>query len=362
MLTSSSRRSSAGFRPFEVGEVRVPNRIVMGPMTRNRAHSSGTPAPIMATYYAQRASAGLIVTEGTQPSAIGQGYPNTPGLHAPEHVEGWRRVTDAVHQEGGLIFVQLMHSGRISHSSLLPGGAAPVGPSAVAARGSVYTAAGMLPLEVPRRLSEGEIECTIQDFADAAGNAVRAGFDGVEVHAGNGYLLHQFLATNANRRRDRWGVSVAGRIRLTVEVTRAVARRVGPGRVGLRISPRNPYNDIEEEGYEETYLRLADVVAPLGIAYLHVAESHDRELTRRLRARWPGTLILNPDSSGRAKGQTELELIDEGVADLISFGSLFLANPDLPRRLAQGGPFNEPDRATFYGGDERGYTDYPTLP
>ena len=216
----------------------------------------------MATYYAQRASAGLIVTEGTQPSAVGQGYPNTPGLHAPEHVTGWRRVTDAVHESGGVIFVQLMHSGRISHSSLLPDGVAPVGPSAVAAQGSVFTTAGMRPLEVPRELTGGEIEATIQDFADAAENAVRAGFDGVEVHAGNGYLLHQFLATNANLRADRWGGPADGRIRLPVEVTQAVARRIGAGRVGFRISPNNPYNDIREERYQETYAELVDALSP----------------------------------------------------------------------------------------------------
>jgi N-ethylmaleimide reductase len=351
----------AGFQPFDLGDVRVANRIVMGPMTRSRAARSGAPTGVMATYYAQRASAGLIVTEGTQPSAVGQGYPNTPGLHAPEHVTGWRRVTDAVHASGGVIFVQLMHSGRISHSSLLPDGVAPVGPSAVAAQGSVFTTAGMRPLEVPRELTAREIEATIQDFADAAENAVRAGFDGVEVHAGNGYLLHQFLATNANLRTDRWGGPADGRIRLPVEVTRAVARRIGAGRVGFRISPNNPYNDIREERYQETYAELVDALTPLAIAYLHVAESGDRDLTARLRRRWRGALILNPDSAGRTKGLAELALIDDGLADLVSFGALFLANPDLPRRLALGGPFNEPNHATFYGGDARGYTDYPTL-
>lgn len=356
-----ANRVSTGFQPFDLGEVRLRNRIVMGPMTRNRAAPTGEPTPVMATYYAQRASAGLIITEGTQTSALGQAYPNTPGLHAPGHVDGWRRVTRGVHESGGVIFAQLMHSGRISHSSLLPGQVAPVGPSAVAARGSVYTADGMRPLEVPRPLSEEEVEATIEEFAEAAGKAVLAGFDGVEVHAGNGYLLHQFLSTNANRRGDRWGGSVQGRIRLPLEVTRAVAGRIGAGRVGLRISPNNPYNDIEEEGYADTYLGLVDALGPLRIAYLHVAESGDRELTVRLRRQWSGALILNPDGSGRIKGSGELRLIEEGVADLVSFGSLFLANPDLPRRLAQGGPFNEPDRATFYGGDERGYTDYPTL-
>ncbi|MBO0693430.1 MAG: alkene reductase [Acidimicrobiaceae bacterium] len=344
-----------------MGDVRIANRIVMGPMTRNRATASGTPTPAMATYYAQRASAGLIVTEGTQPSAIGQAYPNTPGLHAAEHVAGWRVVTDAVHEAGGVIFAQLMHSGRIGHSSVLPDGMTPVGPSAIAARGTVYTSAGLRPLEAPRALTEAGIERTVGDFADAAANAIRAGFDGVEVHGGNGYLLHQFLSSNANLRSDGWGGSVAGRIRLPVEVTRAVADRIGAGRVGFRISPNNPYNDIVEEGYQRTYLELVEALAKLGIAYLHVAETGDRALTVRLRARWPGALILNPDSGGHSKGSGDLQLVEEGLADMVSFGALFLANPDLPRRLALGGPFNEPDRATFYGGDELGYTDYPTL-
>lgn len=333
----------------------------MGPMTRNRASASGAPTPAMATYYAQRATAGLIITEGTQPSAVGQAYPRTPGLYAPEHVSGWRGVTDTVHQAGGVIFAQLMHGGRIGHSSVLPGGVTPVGPSAVAARGTVFTPAGPRPLETPRELTEADVERTLRDFADAAGHAVRAGFDGVEVHAGNGYLLHQFLSTNANRRRDRWGGSIAGRTRFPVEVVRAVAGRIGAGRVGIRVSPNNPYNDIVEEGYQSTYLELVRALAPLGIAYLHVAETGDREFTVRLRDHWPGTLILNPEGGGREKGPAGLRLIEEKVADLVSFGTLFLANPDLPRRLALGGPLNEPDRSTFYGGGERGYTDYPTL-
>ena len=334
-------------------------------MIRCRAYGQGaSPTELMATYYAQRASAGLIVTEGTQPSPVGQGYPNTPGLHSPEQVTAWRQVTDAVHAAGGTIFAQLMHSGRIGHPSILPDGLTLVGPSPIAAHGQSFTPTGLQDYVTPTELTEQGIADTIADFAHAARNAVDAGFDGVEIHGANGYLVHQFLSTNANQRTDGWGGSVDGRVRFAVEVTRAVADAIGADRVGLRLSPANPLNDIVEDDFRDTYPALVDAIEPLGLAYLHVMEmgpNADRDLTLDLRKRFTGTFILNPATTVVVTGQERLSLVEDGTADMISFGALFLANPDLPARLAAGGPFNQPDPATFYGGDEPGYTDYPRL-
>lgn len=356
---------TTAFDPIEIAGKHLPNRIVMAPMTRSRAHGpKGTATPMMATYYAQRASAGLIVTEGTQPSVIGQGYPNTPGLHSLEQVAAWRTVTDAVHRADGVIFAQLMHTGRIGHPCLLPDGLVPVGPSPVAAAGHVFTFEGMKDFVTPVELTEAGIADTVADFAQAARNAIDAGFDGVELHGANGYLLHQFLSTNANQRSDGWGGSVEGRIRLTVEVARAVTDAVGGQRVGLRISPANSFNDIVEDDYRDTYPALVDALEPVGLAYLHtmeMGEKADRELTHELRKRFGGLFILNPSTPDSVTGIGELALIEDGTADMISFGTLFLANPDLPARLAAGGPFNTPDTATFYAGDEHGYIDYPEL-
>ena len=350
------------FDPIDLPGARLANRIAMAPMTRSRAYGPGaSPTAAMVTYYAQRASAGLIITEGTQPSVVGQGYPDTPGLHSAEQVAAWREVTEAVHAADGVIYAQLMHSGRIGHPSLLPEGLHPVGASPVAAAGQVYTADGPQTFVTPVELTGQDIATTIADFTDAARNAVEAGFDGVELHGGNGYLLHQFLSTNANQRTDRWGGSVEGRVRLVVETVRAVADTIGAARVGLRISPANPYNDIVEDDHRETYRALIAALEPVGLAYLHIAEAGDRELTLELRKAWSGTLILNPGTPGRSTGPEDLHLVEDGVADVLSFAGLFLANPDLPARLAAGGPYNPPERATFYGGDERGYTDYPAL-
>ncbi|MFI9240176.1 alkene reductase [Streptomyces sp. NPDC053079] len=350
------------FDPIDLGGTRLANRIAMAPMTRGRAYGPGTsPTPAMETYYAQRASAGLMVTEGVQPSVVGQGYPDTPGLHSQEQVAAWRKVTDAVHREGGVIFAQLMHTGRIGHPSLLPDGLVPVGPSPVAAQGQVFTKEGPKDFVVPRELSEEEIRRTIADFAAAARNAIAAGFDGVEIHGANGYLIHQFLAPNANHRTDAWGGSVEHRVRFAAEVAAAVAEAIGGERVGFRVSPGNPYNDIAEDDVAEVYEALLARLAPLGLAYLHMIEGPDRELTHRLRKQWPAAFVLNPLTYPRPTGPDALGLIADGTADMVSFGALFLANPDLPARLAADGPFNSPDPATFYGGDERGYTDYPAL-
>ncbi|MCU7821037.1 alkene reductase [Kitasatospora sp. DSM 101779] len=353
---------TTAFDPIVLGGKPLASRLVMAPMTRSRAYGPGAqPTELMATYYAQRAGAGLIVTEGVQPSPVGQGYPDTPGLHTPGQVAAWRRVTDAVHREGGTIFAQLMHTGRIGHPSLLPDGLVPVAPSAVAAEGQVFTHQGPQDFVVPRELTEAQIHETIADFAAAARNAVEAGFDGVEIHGANGYLIHQFLAPNTNRRTDAWGGTVEGRIRFAVEVTTAVAESIGGDRVGLRISPGNPYNGIAEDDPAEAYEALLGRLAGLGLAYLHLLEGPDGELTGRLRKVWPGVFVLNPFTHPAATGPQALALVGNGTADMVAFGALFLANPDLPARLAAGGPFNTPDPATFYGGDHRGYTDYPAL-
>lgn len=355
---------STAFQSYDLSGKHLANRIVMAPMTRSRAYGDGQcPTDLTATYYTQRASAGLIVTEGIQPSVIGQGYPDTPGLHSAEQVAAWRKVTDAVHAEGGVIFAQLMHTGRVGHPSLM--GLTPVGPSAVAAKGQVFTLEGPKDFVTPKELTDAEIIETIADHVSAARNAIEAGFDGVELHGANGYLIHQFLAPNSNQRTDRWGGSPEARIRFAVETAKAVAEAIGANKVGIRLSPGVPLQDIDEsdEGEREaTYTALVDALAPLGLAYLHQMEGPGvRDLTLRLRKQFPGTYVLNPFTAPRPTGPEELQLIEDGVTDLVSYGSLFLANPDLPERLAAGGPFNAPDPASFYGGDHTGYTDYPTL-
>ncbi|MEU6591707.1 alkene reductase [Streptomyces sp. NPDC046881] len=353
---------TTAFDSIDLGGKRLTSRVVMAPMTRSRAYGPGAePTELMATYYAQRAGAGLIVTEGIQPSVVGQGYPDTPGLHTPGQVKAWQNVTEAVHREGGVIYAQLMHSGRIGHPSLLPDGLVPVAPSAVAAEGQVFTHEGPKDFTVPKELSEAEIRQTIEDYATAARNAIEAGFDGVEIHGANGYLIHQFLAPNTNRRDDAWGGDVEGRIRFAVEVTTAVAEAIGGHRVGLRIAPGIPFNDMAEDNPGETYSALLGRIAGLDLAYLHLVEGPDRDLTRSLRGAWPGTFVLNPFTFPDVTGPDALKLVEDGTADMVAFGALFLANPDLPRRLAAGGPFNTPDPSTFYGGDHRGYTDYPAL-
>ncbi|MFF0276580.1 MULTISPECIES: alkene reductase [unclassified Streptomyces] len=354
---------TTAFDPVDLAGTRLANRIAMAPMTRSRADAdTRTPTALVAEYYAQRASAGLIITEGTQPSAVGQGYPNTPGLHSAEQTAAWREVTDAVHERGGKIFVQLMHAGRISHPVVLGGGLHPVGPSAVAPKGQLFAGTGLIDFVAPRELTADEIRQTVAGFAEAARNAVDAGFDGVEIHGANGYLIQQFLASGSNRRTDEWGGPVENRIRLAVEVVEAVAAEIGPERTGLRISPANTYNDIAETDTEELYPALVAAIEHVGIAYLHVSEPAPevRELTLALRKAFSGTFILNPATEGPTNADA-LALIEDGTADLVAYGALFLANPDLPARLRAGGPYNTPDTATFFGGDHRGYTDYPAL-
>ncbi|MEV5483095.1 MULTISPECIES: alkene reductase [Streptomyces] len=352
---------TTAFDPIDLAGTRLANRIVMAPMTRNRATAEGVPTPSMVRYYTQRASAGLIITEAAQTAPIGRGYPLTPGLHTPAQVAGWREVTDSVHAAGGRIFAQLWHGGRIGHPVLLADGRLPVAPSAVAAAGQGFTHEGPKDFVTPRALTGEEIPETIAGFADAARNALEAGFDGVEIHGANGYLIHQFLAPGSNLRTDEWGGSDEARARFAIEVVKAVAAAVGAHRTGLRLSPGNPFNDIHEPAPEATYTTLVDAIAPLGLAYLHTCDVRDTELLSRLRKRFGGTFLLNPATDGRPTGPEELPLVERGEADLLAYGALFLANPDLPRRLARGGPFNTPDRDSFYGGDDSGYLDYPAL-
>lgn len=350
------------FDPITLGDRKLKNRVVMSPMTRSRAYGpENSPTDDVTTYYAQRAGAGLIVTEGTQPNVIGQGYPNTPGLHSDVQIAAWRKVTDAVHANGGVIFAQLMHTGRIGHPANYSDPRTPVGPSPVRAAGQIFTAEGMRDYVVPRELTSVEVEQTIADFVSAARNATAAGFDGVELHGANGYLLHQFLSTNANRRTDAWGGAPENRARLVIETTRAVADAIGPGRTALRLSPANPVNDILEEDYRTTYPLALKALDDLGLAYLHILESRDPEFTPVLRQAWSGVFLLNPATPGGRTGPEHLALVEHGAADLVSFGQLFIANPDLPERLLTGAPLAAPDMAAAYGGDHRGYTDYPAL-
>ncbi|MFF0746102.1 alkene reductase [Streptomyces sp. NPDC004111] len=356
--------SSTAFQPFDLAGTTLANRIAMAPMTRSRAGAGGVPTELVAEYYTQRASAGLIITEGVQPSVVGQGYPWTPGLHSEEQVAGWRKVTDAVHAAGGVIFAQIMHAGRIGHPSLLPDGLTPVAPSAVAPAGQLFAGEGMVDFTEPRELTPEEIHETVRDYARAARNAVDAGFDGVELHGANGYLIHQFLSSNANLRTDEWGGTPQNRARFAVEAVRAVAAEIGPERTAIRLSPGNPFNDIAEDAslIPEVYAAVAAGIEPLGIAYLHTVETgpEQREFTAKLREGFSGTYILNPFTEGPTDHRA-LALLEDGSADLLSFGALFLANPDLPARLAAEGPYNTPDPSSFFGGTEKGFTDYPAL-
>ncbi|MET0286173.1 MAG: alkene reductase [Polyangiales bacterium] len=346
------------WEPIRVGNMQWPHRLVMAPMTRDRADANGAPNALNAEYYGQRATMALSISEGTQPNADGQGYLLTPGMHDEAHVAGWRKVSEAVHAAGGHLFVQLMHVGRVAHPENTPHHRQPVAPSAVKPSGQMFTFKGMLDLPEPRALTSDEVQATIQDFRRAAKLAVQAGADGVEVHGANGYLVQQFLASNANQRTDQWGGSMENRVRFGVEVARAIAEEIGPERVGFRISPGNTYNDIQEQDVHALYGALVSELAKLKLAYLHVMHFGDDVLLKDLRARWPNALIVNkPGADFAARAQ----LVEEGLADAASFGTMSLANPDLVARLRQDAKLNTPDPKSFYGGDARGYTDYPTL-
>ena len=347
------------FAPFTLGKLELSNRLVMAPLTRNRAGAGEAPTELAAQYYGQRATAGLIISEGTQPSAVGQGYPHTPGLHTDAQVAGWTLVADAVHARGGRIVAQLMHSGRISHPAIT--GLQPVAPSAVTPAGEVYTEQGMKAFEQPRALATEELPGVIGEFVDAARRAVSAGLDGIELHAANGYLLQQFLSDSTNTRTDSYGGSPENRARFVIEVATAVADAIGPQRVGIRISPAGTFNDIAETETEATYTALLDGLNPLGLLYLHVVEGPETDFHLALRKQWEGAFIFNTGFTGPSDLSTAQEAVDSGSTDLFCIGRGFLANPDLVERLRSGAELNEPDMETFYSGGAKGYTDYPAL-
>lgn len=344
--------------PVEVGRIKLGHRLAMAPMTRSRAGVGGVPTELNAEYYAQRAELGLLISEGTQPSHEGQGYLATPGIHTPEQSRGWRLVSDAVHQAGGHLYIQLMHAGRIGHPDNNPLGLHPVGPSAVRAQFTIHTPTGIQEMIVPNALSSSDIARTVDDFRYASRLAIESGGDGVELHGANGYLIHQFLAENSNHRLDEFGGSIANRTRFAVQVAEAVADEIGPERTGMRISPGNPFNDIDEGDTHTLYQHLVPKLADIGLAYLHVMHFGDDELLQWIRSVWPTTLIVNRVGRPIEELGRDVEI---GLADIASIGSYALSNPDFVTRLQAGGPLNEPDVATFYGGGPVGYTDYPTL-
>jgi len=350
------------FTPLTLGPLTLPNRIVMAPMTRSRAIGN-VPNDLMAKYYALRAEAGLIITEGTSPSPNGLGYARIPGLYSEAQVAGWRKVTDAVHAAGGRIFVQLMHTGRVGHPANLPAGARLLAPSALAAPGEMWTdSAGMQPHPVPEAMTEADIEAAIGEFAKACSNAIAAGFDGVELHGANGYLIDQFLNTASHRRTDRWGGSIENRLRFALEVARAAASAIGAERVGMRISPYNTFNGMAPDAdMDALYLRLAEALSDMGLAYLHIvdhssmgAPAPSDELKAKLRAAFKGRTIL---SGGYDAARAEADLA-AGKGDLVAFGRPFIANPDLVHKLRTGAALTPADPATFYTPDAKGYTEF----
>ncbi|MFE5124194.1 alkene reductase [Streptomyces sp. NPDC056669] len=351
------------FAPVTVGKWTLNNRIVMAPMTRNRATPDGVPTSLMATYYTQRATAGLIVTEGVQPSAVGQGYMNSPGLHTSEQIEAWRTVAAGVHQAGGRIVAQLMHAGRISHPDNKHQ-AETIAPSAIAAPGEMFTPAGPQPHPTPRALATEDIPAVIDEFTRAATAAIAAGLDGIELHSANGYLLHQFLAPSTNQRTDHYGGSPQARARFVIEVAQAVSDAIGSERVGIRISPAiNLHGALETDPHltTATYRTLVDALSGMGLAYLHAIGDPASPLLIDLAERFGGSHIVSNGWDPVTDVTAAQELVTTGQADLVAVGRAFIANPDLVQRWQTGAPLNQPDSTTFYGGDHRGYTDYPHL-
>ncbi|GAB2648671.1 alkene reductase [Nocardia goodfellowii] len=353
------------FDSARLGTLELPNRLVMAPMTRNRAAADGVPSPLMATYYAQRASAGLIIAEAATPSRVGQTYANIPAVYTEAHVAGWRRVTATVRAAGGRMFLQLQHGGRVGHPD--NSGVHPVAPSPIPLPETIHTPSGHQDAVVPRELTVDEIHATVDDFVAAARNALDAGFAGVEIHSANGYLLHQFLAQNTNHRTDAYGGTVANRIRFTVEVVTAVAAAIGPERVGVRISPAVTANGIDEGDTAAIYPALVSALADRNLAYLHVVFADPEDTVfQRIREIWPGRLIANPNLGWGQPlpadgGKRAAERLLAAGADFVSLGRSFLANPDLVQRFRTGAPLNQVREAhLMYVGGAEGYTDYPT--
>src|SRR5262249_31661252 len=351
--------------PFKLGPITLPNRLVMAPLTRNRAVPPGmVPSPLAVDYYGQRASAALMVTEASQISQQGQGYQDTPGIYSREQVGGWRRVTDRVHERGGRIFIQIWHVGRISHTSLQPGGGKPVAPSAIRAKGKTFVNGIFTEISEPRALELSEIAGIVEDFRRAAANANAAGFDGVEIHGANGYLLDQFAKDGSNKRADAYGGSIENRARLMLEVAKVVASEAGAERTGIRISPVTPANDVSDSNPQPLFDHIAGQLDALKLAYIHVIEGATggpRDFATfdyaSLRKRFRGAYIANNGYDF----ELATKQLEAGAADLIAFGKPFISNPDLVERLKRGAPLNAWDKATFYGGGAKGYTDYPTL-
>ncbi len=347
------------FSPYSLGDLQLENRMVMAPMTRSRAVDGNVPNPNAALYYVQRASAGLIVTEATQVSPQGVGYIRTPGIHSPGQVAGWKRVTEAVHQAGGKIFLQLWHVGRVSHPDF-HNGELPVAPSAITPVGETYTPQGPKKLVQPRALETRELPGIVEQFVTGAQNAKAAGFDGVEIHGANGYLLDQFTRDGANVRTDAYGGSIANRVRLPLEVTEAVISVWGAGRVGYRVSPNSAFNDMKDSHPQATFTHLAGELDRLGIGYLHAVDPYAdgaKRISPLLRDRFSGTYVVN----GGFDAAAARAVIAKGEADLVAFGVPFLANPDLPHRYQTGTALNKPDPSTFYTGEDRGYIDYQAV-
>jgi N-ethylmaleimide reductase len=352
------------FTAGQLGSIAIKNRIVMAPLTRNRAGEGGVPQPINVEYYAQRATAGLIVTEATPISLMAHGYPGLPGIYTDEQVAGWRKVTNTVHELGGKIVIQLWHVGRISHPSLLPNSAQPVAPSAIKPAGQAFTAKGMQDYVTPRALALGEIPALIDDYVHAAECAMKAGFDGVEVHAANGYLLDQFLRDGSNKRDDQYGGSFENRARLLMEVMRAVTGVVGPRLTGVRLSPVNPFNDMKDSAPQRLFEYVADQLNQFNLAYLHTVEGgihgggeHDAFDFVSYRKQFKGAYIANLGYD-KARGNAA---VMRGHADAVAYGVPYIANPDLVARFALDAKLNEANPNTFYGGGAEGYIDYPTL-
>jgi N-ethylmaleimide reductase len=352
------------FEPYKLGPLTLPNRLVMAPLTRNRALAGLVPNPLAVEYYAQRASAGLLVSEATQVSQQGQGYQDTPGIYSKEQVAGWRKVTDRVHERGGRIFLQLWHVGRISHVSLQENNQAPVAPSAIRAKGKTFVGGTFADVSEPRALSLQEIPGIIESFRKGAANALAAGFDGVEVHGANGYLLEQFAKDGTNKRTDAYGGGIENRAKLMLEVAKAVAAEAGSERTGIRISPVTPANDISDSNPQPLYDYIVDQLSAQKLVYIHVVEGATggpRDIAPfdygSLRKRFKGAYIANNGYDFELANK----VLAANEADLIAFGKPFLANPDLVERLKRGAPLNAPDKATFYGGGAKGYTDYPVL-
>ena len=353
------------FNPLELGDLTLPNRIVMAPLTRNRALPDGdVPHDLNATYYAQRAGAGLIISEGTQISQEGKGYIQTPGIYSNEQVVGWKTVTDAVHNAGGRIFAQLWHVGRISHVSLQPDGQAPVAPSPITAKSQTFVATGFADVSDPRQLDTGEIARVVADYRKAAENAKAAGFDGIEIHAANGYLIDQFLRDSTNKRDDAYGRSLDKRTRFLAEVLEAVTSVYASTRVGVRFSPFSSFNDISDSDPLTTFGAAITRANDAGLGYIHLVEGETGgprtfppNAIATLRENFSGAYMAN----NAYDRQLAIDAVESGKADLVAFGALFIANPDLVERFRQDAPLNTPDPQTFYGGDAVGYTDYPTL-